>query len=178
MCYALFFWQYVLCIFFDNMCYAFVNLIMEPNFYAWYAVNLQFIHYMYHLRKTTWCTLNTSCETQRSLLPEEQSSSLWRDMEEHTLGSFADVWLSCDSNSEALSLACRLLSLRLINVTWIGVFPSSMLTTNDIDGLRVADVFVHKNAKLSILMASSVEYLEPWRLGSTNSKIFPCSWRS
>jgi hypothetical protein len=137
----------------------------------------QFIDYMYHLHQTTWCALNTSFETQ-SVLPEEQSPSLWRDTEEYTLGPFADAWLSCDSNSEALSLACRLLSLRLITLAWIGVFPSSMLTTNDIDGLRVADVFVHKNAKLSILMASSVEYLEPRRLGSTNSKMFPCSWRS
>ena len=87
------------------------------------------------------------------------------------------VWLSCDSNSKALNLTSWLLSLRLIIGAWIGIFPSSMLTTDDMVGLRVGDGLVHKSAKLSILMASSGEYFEP-RFGSTNSRRFPCSWRT
>ena len=87
------------------------------------------------------------------------------------------VWLSCDRSSKALNLAPAVLSLRLIIGAWIGVFPSSMLTTDDIGGLRVGDGLVQRSANCSILMASSEEYFEP-RLGSTNSRRFPCSWRT
>ena len=54
------------------------------------------------------------------------------------------VLLSRDNfRSKALNLASRSAVLRLMFDTSTAVLPSSMLTTQDMDGLRVGDKFVH-----------------------------------
>lgn len=67
------------------------------------------------------------------------------------------VGLSCDNFSKALSLASRSGGLRLMFDTSTSILPSSMLTTEDMEGLRLGDRFVHKRAIWSILMTSSFE---------------------
>ena len=67
------------------------------------------------------------------------------------------VWLSCEILSKALNLASGFVSLRLIIGAWTAIFPSIILTTEDIDGLRVGEGLVHKRAKQSSLIASSEE---------------------
>lgn len=117
----------------------------------------------------------TSYRSWRSLLDEEWSrvsSLLWTEMEESIQGPVIEislciwlscenvencVWLSCDNFPKALNLASGFVSLRLIIGAWTAIFPSIILTTEDIDGLRVGEGLVHKRAKLSILNASSEE---------------------
>ena len=106
------------------------------------------------------CVLDEECSWDLSLYGKKSEESA------------TYVWLF----SKPLNLI-EFIELHLIIGTWSGVLPSSILTTEDMDGLSVGDGLVHRRAKFSILCASSLEYFEP-RLGSTSSRRFPCSCRT
>ncbi|URE13330.1 hypothetical protein MUK42_22154, partial [Musa troglodytarum] len=99
---------------------------------------------------------------------------LWVDTDESGHGQSVElisVWLSRDSFSNALNLRSSPLVIELCTErSSTGVFPSSMLTTADMLGLRVGDMLVHRRANFNICRASSVEKLEP-SAGSTSSRI-------
>ena len=89
------------------------------------------------------------------------------------------VWLSCDITSKDLKVMSGFPGALLTLLTtggWTGILPSSILTTDDMGGLRVGEGLVHRRAKVNILIASSFKYFEP-RVGSTTSKRLPCSCR-
>jgi hypothetical protein len=56
-----------------------------------------------------------------------------------------------------LNLASSFMVPRLTIGAWTGIWPSIILTAEDINGLKLGDGLVHKRAKLSILIASSSE---------------------
>lgn len=88
------------------------------------------------------------------------------------------VWLVSASFPKALNLKSSQLEIDFCTVrSSIGVFPSSMLTTADIFGLRVGDMLVQRRANFNICKASSLEKSEP-RAGSTSSSSFPFSWQT
>lgn len=67
-------------------------------------------------------------------------------------------WLSSDIFfPKALNRQSSFNEVRFTTGAWTGIFPSSMLTTEDMAGLRVGDGLVHNRAKFNIPSASTSE---------------------